>query len=122
MAISLVSPGAVSTSQDGLLELTRQVNGNVPEDATVFVHLVDESGQLVGQVDGDPLAGTYPFWLRSPGRAVADYRPLMPDAPAQAVHIGVCRRLTGERLPATSGGGEPWANNSFMLPLSRQRN
>jgi len=39
---------------------------------TVFVHVVDASGQLLTQADGDPVGGSYPFdiWAVGPGGVI----------------------------------------------------
>jgi hypothetical protein len=40
--------------------------------AKVFVHLIDEQGQLVAQDDGQPVNDTYPIPLWQPGAIIAD--------------------------------------------------
>jgi hypothetical protein len=101
-----------------LLELTWQVQGEVPEDATVLVHVLGAEGQLVDQYDGDPLAGTFPFWQWSQGLSVKDMR-LLPPADAFAkVLVGLYRRSTGERLPALSPNGETWPDDAFPIQVS----
>jgi hypothetical protein len=83
--------------------------------ATVFVHLLDEAGQLVAQDDGPPLAGTYPFALWAAGQVVADARVL--DRPGAAVLVGLYDPATGERLPAMDAAGAPLADDAVRLPL-----
>ena len=77
-------------------------------DTTVFVHLVDKDGQLIGTGDRPPLEGGFPTRLWRPGDRVADEYvvPLSPDLPSGSytVQIGWYDPATGVRLPATWNG------------------
>jgi hypothetical protein len=42
------------------------------EQATVFVHLLDDSGNIVAQHDGPPVSGTYPLTAWQVGTIIAD--------------------------------------------------
>ncbi len=78
-----------------------------PEEAeTVFVHVVDEEGNLIAQADGDPLMGLYPMMLWPPGAAVLDvrYARLEEGSPAE-VYVGVWRPGPAERLQAVAPDG-----------------
>jgi hypothetical protein len=52
--------------------LTWNSDGSVPRVWTVFVHLVDASGQIVAQSNSQPRDGTLPFPTWTPGDWVAD--------------------------------------------------
>jgi len=73
-------------------------------DYTVFVHLVDGEGQLVGTGDGLPLKGGFPTRLWRSGDSVADEHiiPFPPDLPTgvYTVQVGWYDPVTGVRLPA----------------------
>ncbi len=72
---------------------------------TVFVHVVDSSGTLVAQGDGDPLAGLYPLNVWQPGTVVEDIRYLqLPEHGSFTITVGVWQPATGERLPAARTG------------------
>jgi len=77
-------------------------------DYTVFVHLVDEGGQLIGTGDQPPLGGGFPTRMWQPGDGVADEHtiPLPPDLSpgAYSVQVGWYDPTTGVRLPATQNG------------------
>lgn len=110
---------SVSEGDQGLqLDLTWRVDSAVPPDVTVFVHVVDSSGQLVGQADGDPVAGAFPFWMWLPGTIAGDSRPLTADAEVQEIRIGLYNRATGERLTAVSPDGVPLPDNAVVLQLN----
>jgi hypothetical protein len=49
-----------------------QALGPIKEDYTAFLHILDESDQIVGQVDAWPVQGTYPTSQWTPGETVHD--------------------------------------------------
>ena len=75
-----------------------------------FVHLLDEAGQVVSQVDHVPGDGAFPTtgWL--PGEVIADeYRLSLTAAAsgrANAFEIGLYDPTTGERLPLSGETGD----------------
>jgi len=73
-------------------------------DYTVFVHLIDEDGQLAGTGDGPPLGGAFPTSVWNPGDWILDEHnvPLPPDLPSgvYTVQVGWYDPTTGARLPA----------------------
>lgn len=61
------------------LSLVWQALSGIPDDYTVFVHLLDDSGRLVGQHDGLPANGTRPTSTWIEGERVLDkHRITMP--------------------------------------------
>ncbi len=79
----------------------------IAEDYTVFVHLVDASGNIVAQKDDLPQRGAYPTAFWSVGEIVPDeYALVFPRDAASGeyvIRVGVYRASDGARLP-TAGG------------------
>ncbi|GAB4519646.1 MAG: hypothetical protein OHK0046_28840 [Anaerolineae bacterium] len=73
-------------------------------DYTIFVHLVDEDGQIVQQHDAMPQQNTYPtsWWL--PGEYVQDsYRFENVPAGRYTLHVGLYEQYTGVRMFIRNG-------------------
>lgn len=74
----------------------------VASDYTLFVHLLDQQGQMIAQEDGFPAGGLYPTSAWRPGEVVEDRHslPLPPAAAGQELRIalGWYRLDTGQRL------------------------
>jgi hypothetical protein len=72
------------------------------QDYTVFVHLVDEKGNIVAQRDNPPVDGLYPTTEWEPEEIVRDQYDLVisPDAlPGEHwIEIGMYLPESGERL------------------------
>ncbi|MBN1993590.1 MAG: hypothetical protein JW953_12895 [Anaerolineae bacterium] len=73
------------------------------EDLKVFVHLVDPTGQVIAQFDGQPQSGHYPTSQWIPGELIADSYPLLfpanaPPGPYR-VFVGLYHETTLTRLP-----------------------
>lgn len=95
-----------------------------PEETTgerlsVFVHLVDEAGVIVGQSDGEPGSGRLPTSSWLPGETITDRRSVVvqPDAtpgPATLV-VGLYDPATGVRVPWIDSTGAPLGD---QLPLA----
>jgi hypothetical protein len=83
----------------------------IPDDYTVFVHLVGPDGKLHGQVDYWPVGGTLGTSQWKPGQVIVDpYQvQLDPDAPRgqYSVHVGMYLLATLERLPVLNPDGQP---------------
>ena len=91
----------------------------VPEvDYTVFVHLIDAQGNLVGQHDGPPRDGAYPisWWL--PGEIVVDQHTVSLSEPRSGparLLVGMYDPATLIRLPARDGAGQRLPDDSVPL-------
>ncbi|MBK8899856.1 MAG: glycosyltransferase family 39 protein [Anaerolineaceae bacterium] len=87
---------------------------------TVFVHLLDEQRELVGQHDGEPGNGRLPTSMWLPGETVADSHPLtLPTGKAYTLAVGVYDWQTGQRLPVTDASGERLADDqAIIIPSS----
>jgi hypothetical protein len=88
---------------------------------TVFVHLVDESGQMWAQADGLPANGMYPTWAWLEGETVEDEHLVLLEraVPPGTYHlaIGVYELETLQRLPITNSEGTPMGDQ-ILLPAS----
>lgn len=94
----MMSP-TVSLVDGGLtMKLSWEVIEPLPDDVTVFVHLVSADGRLLAQADGDPLAGLLPLSQWAPGSAVEEWRYLPAPPDATAIRIGLYRRTDGTRF------------------------
>jgi hypothetical protein len=103
-------PAAVEAGQDVHLTLYWQALSGMAEDYTVFVHLLDEDGRIVGQYDGQPMQGFYPTSRWDVGDTVRDDLDVtvgasVPRGPLQLV-AGMYLPSTGERLPVLDADGQ----------------
>jgi hypothetical protein len=89
----------------------------------VFVHVFDETGQLVAQHDSVPALWTNPTSDWVPGETVVDFHPLFLDG-AQGrgpftVRVGLYDPGNGQRIPAVDAPGDQVENavvlESFMF-------
>jgi hypothetical protein len=90
----------LARSDDGNLELTLywQALDDIPESYKVFVHLLNEAGQIVAQSDQIPAGGSAPTTSWLPGEIVADqYRFTLPEG-VYHLAIGLYDPLDGQRL------------------------
>jgi hypothetical protein len=93
----------------------------VDTDYTVFVHLYNESGKIVTQLDEPPVAGQYPTSLWDSGEIIRDTFTL--NLPSQvepgAYHlvVGLYDPITGKRLtvPGTTDNGVPLTQISLNM-------
>ena len=80
------------------------------ESYKVFIHVIDEQGKLLTQVDSRPLgyASNTNRWI--PGQVIVDRFevPLPPDAPPgrYQVRTGLYNEADGLRLPVLDGAGK----------------
>lgn len=92
------------------ITLTWQAQRKMSEDYTLFIHLLDEQGQLQGQIDVWPRDGTYPTSLWVEGETFSETYavPLDLDAsPGQyQVEIGWYLLRTMQRLPVLDADGK----------------
>jgi 4-amino-4-deoxy-L-arabinose transferase-like glycosyltransferase len=105
----------------GMLKLTLywQASEPIPQDYTVFVHLVGPDGHLWAQQDNPPVRGLYPTHAWSPGEIISDRYDLWPGKNLQPgayqLLVGMYRPDTLQRLPVQGADGWP-ADNSVALP------
>ena len=77
---------------------------------TLFVHVLDSSGKLVAQYDGQPTGGVYPTSAWLPGESILDHYavklPANLSPGTYQVDIGLYNLKTLGRLPVTTKVGE----------------
>ncbi len=85
-----------------------------PEDATVFVQLLDAAGQVIAQNDSAPQGGAAPTGSWAAGEVVVDAHSLplpggvVPDG--SRLIAGMYRPTDGQRLLVLEAGGQPAGN------------
>jgi hypothetical protein len=91
----------------------------IDEEFIVFVHLLDEAGQLVASHDGPPAGGRFPTASWRPGMTVPDVHTLTlpPDLPPGTYELraGLYDPQTGERLALTFQDGQAVEGDSVSL-------
>ena len=115
------------TSPGGSIDLTLywQAQRRMEKDYTVFVHLVDEEGQIWGQKDNQPEGGFYPTSFWDPGEAIKDkYQfQVRPETPAgeYQIEVGMYLLDTNERLPLRDGSEEVIDDRILLGPVRVER-
>jgi hypothetical protein len=113
-------PGGCSLQPGDTLSLTLYWQFDGPTDIpyTAFVHLVGPDGRPHGQVDRFP--GGAPTTSAAPGQVIIDQitLPVDADAPAGAyrIAVGLYDAISGGRLSAIDGAGQPLPNDQAILP------
>ena len=103
--VALVGVETAVTEAGLQLTLWWRAVQDVPADYTVFVHGVDENGQLVTQADGLPNGGYSPTRLWQTDDVVRDERLLVGAGPGNGrVLVGIYDPQTGVRLTAMQSG------------------
>ncbi len=95
-----------------------KTQGWLDRDYTVFLHLVDQNGQIVAQSDSQPATGLAPTSIWGPGALVYDAHNLtlpanLPPGRYQLL-AGMYDAETGQRLPVTESV-QPGPNNAVLL-------
>lgn len=115
--IDLVGVDIASNDEGTSLTLWWRSLAEVPNDYTVFVHLLDVQGHLLAQSDVMPNDGRSPTSLWRPGDMVRDRHVLPVQVQTgNTVLVGLYDLSTLERLPATQGG-IPLKDQAYRLNL-----
>jgi hypothetical protein len=113
----LVGITPATTTEGSQVTLWWQAKSEPPKNYTVFVHLLDQQGQVIAQSDSPPDQGLSPTTTWRKGDVIQDTHTLPAHAsPGGALLIGVYDLATLERLPATQNG-QVQTNNAFRYPL-----
>ena len=100
--IDLIGFDTNLTSQALELTLYWQSRATTSIDYTVFIHIRDQAGEIVAQLDQLPVAGRYPTMFWQPEEIIPDTKVIpVPDTlpPADyTISIGLYDRTTNERL------------------------
>lgn len=107
------------------LTLYWQAQRRMEKDYTVFVHLIDEEGQIWGQKDNQPEGGFYPTSFWDPGEVIKDgyqfqVRPETPGGEYQ-IEVGMYLLDTNERLLLRDGSGEVIDDRILLGPMRVER-
>jgi hypothetical protein len=103
------------------LKLYWEVRGKVDKDYKVFLHLLDERGEMAGQGDAEPFGGFYPTSQWQPGEvldmglAVELKQNLAPGS--YKLIAGLYSPQTGERVPILDAQGNPSSNQVLITTL-----
>jgi hypothetical protein len=88
-------------------------------DYTIFVHLLNEAGEMVANADSPPQGGLYPTGAWVPGDVVVDgHRLVLPpelEPGNYEVRVGAYLLETGERLPVFDEMGNELPGASLLL-------
>lgn len=103
------------------LTLYWQAEEEMSTDYTVFTHLIDEEGNIWGQMDRQPVEGDYPTSFWDIGEIIEDEYTLAinEDAPAgqYLLEVGMYELATEQRLPVLNADGEA-KDDRILLPIS----
>ncbi|UCC50470.1 MAG: hypothetical protein JSV68_15325, partial [Anaerolineaceae bacterium] len=115
------NPGEIGISPGESLDLTLywQAETRTEEPVTAFVHLLDDQGNIVAQADRWP--GGLPSNIWAGGQVIVDeYEVELPPMVAPGTYqiaVGLYTAADGLRLPASDLRGQPYADDSVILPL-----
>lgn len=111
----------VAKHQPDRLTLLWHTSQPLTPSLTIFIHVQDSAGNLMGQLDGPPFEGLYPLshWL--PGQIITDHRPLPHDLSdaGDSFAIGLYNLATEQRLPAVDAAGQPLLENRLIFLRER---
>jgi hypothetical protein len=122
-AVELVGYQVNAAEQEGSLSITLYWRGLQPGSpyATVFIHLLDETGQIVAQSDGQPVSGTYPIPAWQPDSIIVDtyYLSLAEQLldGSLTLALGLYDPETLVRWPVTNLAGEAVPDDRILLSI-----
>ncbi len=108
------APAQAQAGQPFSLTLHWQAQAVPLDNYTVFVHVVDASGQLVAQHDNYPHNGIYPTWAWAKDEAVADAHTFTLPAGSYTFKVGLYQQPSDLRLPVRGQAG-PVQNDIITL-------
>ncbi len=125
---SSASDEAALTTQPGaIIPVTIHWQALTPmdRDFTVFVHVLDQEGQIWGQSDGQPDQGFYPTSFWDIGETVLDRHDIMVDASIPSgqyrLAAGMYVLSTGERLPVVVEDGQVLGDEVFLTAVDVEK-
>jgi len=84
------------------LTLYWQSLASVTTNYVVFVHILNEQGEVIDGIDAPPTNNVYPTSWWATGETIADHRPLSLPPEAIALRLGLYDLETGQRLPVVT--------------------
>ena len=119
-----LAPPEVRPGEELHLTLYWQALEDGDRDYTVFVHLLDQEGQMWDQADAQPLSGDYPTSFWGQGELIRDRHVLSlpPQAPpgTYKIEVGMYLLATGERLPVRDAEGIRIAGDRIVIEIRGQ--
>ena len=104
------------------IRLIWQTETLISQDYSIFVHLLDAQGTLIGQVDGTPYQNQYPTSAWRVGQVIEDVRSLAgvvaDPALIKQLAIGVYDPVSGARLAGVDRAGQPLPNDALIIELA----
>lgn len=112
---ALLLRGYELDTASGQLTLFWESVAPVAIDYDLFVHILNEAGQIVAQIDQQPVAGLAPTSVWQVGDVVRDPLPLPAGlgAGTYRLNVGLYARETGARLPV--GAGDVWLLGEWVV-------
>ena len=105
------------------LTLTWQSLRAVPYDATMFIHLTGTDGNIVAQVDRQPLNGRFPTSSWIPGQMITDSITLPRPPEAQnrplILRLGMYTWPSMRRLPVVNASGSAQRDDAIVIDVPR---
>lgn len=117
-----MEPGDVRLNKGDTLDfsLIWQTDSETDQPVTAFVHLVDDQGHIVAQLDRWP--GGLPSNIWSAGQVIIDRYELPLDPEIQPgvyqIVVGLYTAENGVRLPVSDANGRPLLDDSVRLPIT----
>jgi len=113
-------PKDVARAGTGIeLTLYWEAQGRIPEDYTVFVHVVNDNGEIVAQGDAPPSGGNYPTSLWEAGEIIKDghfiHLPQNLPSGRYRLFVGLYNLHTMARLPALTPEGKHLMNSAIPI-------
>jgi hypothetical protein len=119
--VQLISATTDSEAGAPVLNLDWFIGGPGDPDVTVFVHILDESGQVVAQADGDLVGGYVPIGLWQINDRITEQRPLiLPNLSSgkYRIAIGLYNRNSLQRTIPMDVQGIPVTDGALILDVS----
>lgn len=116
-----LSPEGIASPGELKVTLYWRALKKMERDYTIFLHLLDDSGRLTGQVDGPPRAGQYPTSRWAPEEVVEEERYLpLPQGMTSAryqLRVGVYCFPQMERLPISDNRGNSLGTSLLLQEI-----
>jgi hypothetical protein len=97
-----------------MLTLYWRSTGTPGRDYTVFVHALDQQGNLVGQSDA-PVFYPTEFW--DAGEQILDMHPIKGLGHVSSIGLGLYDSVSKDRLLTKRPDGTSWTNNVVTIPI-----
>jgi hypothetical protein len=114
-----ISPANPVPGQPATVSLFWRAEAPTNAAPKVFVHVLNEAGEIVAQHDAQPVMNSYAADLWEPGQIVADMHPLIwpEDAGDYRIAVGLYDPATLERWPVHDEAGNRQPDDRLLIPL-----